>query len=246
MSYLEVKHTPPEISVGNIKPRRGKSFGRWTNPRVSRRIHLHLTVRRACLLPTIKIQNTMMTQTSVYCLSLSLSACLQHSPCVRAPTCFVRKKRRRGRRWTDTEGRKEGGREGEGAEDDEGRWAMMQPIDGSDGDDFTFVFKVRERGRERERERETLKGRFKKKKKGRLIRLYVANDLSWHQLPKFGELLSKEQKQMKMIVIINRDLIRKCSLTLYHDVQGGVSCREDETDVIEEVTSEITALAIRN
>lgn len=48
VAYLEVKHTPPEISVGNIKARR--NFRPVKGQTRSQIVHLYFTVRRACCL----------------------------------------------------------------------------------------------------------------------------------------------------------------------------------------------------
>lgn len=101
-SYLEVKHTPPEISVGNIK-NVGKVSGRWTNGRVY--TMFTCPSHSGAHVDYGKNPNTMVTQTIVYCLS-----CFLRQPCVCALWLVLCVKRRRGRRWTDREGGRRCGR----------------------------------------------------------------------------------------------------------------------------------------
>lgn len=116
-----------------------------------------------------------------------------------ALTCFVRKK---GAEGGDGQTR----REGEGAEDDEGRWAMMQPIDNSDEDDLLHLCS-------------RLDGDFKRRSwyVGRLgLQTWMA-PIAWKTVYKgshilsvsvstmigSGEILSKEEREKVITQMIN-------------------------------------------
>lgn len=103
LSYLEVKHTPAEISVGNIK-KTWRKFRPVNEQTRSLTVHL-CTSQSGAHGAYDRNPNTMMTQTKAYC----LSAVSPSAGRVRSRLVLCAKKRR-GRRWTDMVGGRRCGR----------------------------------------------------------------------------------------------------------------------------------------